>query len=193
MQKQIGGILLVAGTSIGSGMIALPMVLSKLGLIPSILLMLITWAVVYYTALASLELNLQAGRGLSLGELGNHFSGKLAGMIGNISIKLLSYALLAVYIYGGSSIIQKLLNAENINSIAFIYFCIACLTLLFPLRFLDYFNRLLFIGLLIVVSILIIGLTSMIKIDHLPLFSNSYSDISIWRSLIAVVFTSFGF
>ncbi len=33
MQKQIGSIMLVAGTCIGSGMIALPMVLAKLGVI----------------------------------------------------------------------------------------------------------------------------------------------------------------
>nr|WP_121543010.1 aromatic amino acid transport family protein [Candidatus Rickettsia colombianensi] len=36
MQKLIGSILLISGTCIGSGMmIALPMVLAKLGIIPS--------------------------------------------------------------------------------------------------------------------------------------------------------------
>ncbi len=50
MNKQTGSILLVAGTCIGSGMIALPMVLAKLGLIPSLFLMLLTWLLMYYNA-----------------------------------------------------------------------------------------------------------------------------------------------
>ena len=99
MQKLIGSILLISGTCIGSGMIALPMVLAKLGIISSII----------YTSVINLELNLQAGKGLTLGMLGKYFSGHTAQIIGTVSLKLLSYALLAVFIYGGSSILQKLL------------------------------------------------------------------------------------
>src|ERR1700722_3551919 len=126
MQKNIGSILLVAGTCIGSGMIALPMVLAKLGLICSILLMLLIWFIMYYTSLINLELNLQAGRGLSLGALGRLFSGRTAELIGIISLKLLSYSLLAVFLYGGSSILQKLWASKmvaeySINNIATCY------------------------------------------------------------------------
>ncbi|WP_410955820.1 to amino acid permease [Rickettsia koreansis] len=41
--------------------------------------------------------------------MGKYFSGHTAQIIGMVSLKLLSYALLAVFIYGGSSILQKLL------------------------------------------------------------------------------------
>ncbi|MFP3012075.1 MAG: aromatic amino acid transport family protein [Rickettsia sp.] len=47
MQELIGSILLISGTCIGSGMIALPMVLAKLGIIPSIILMFIIWFIMY--------------------------------------------------------------------------------------------------------------------------------------------------
>ncbi len=87
MQELIGSILLISGTCIGSGMIALPMVLAKLGIIPSIILMFI----MYYTSLINLELNLQAGKGLTLGMLGKYFSGHTAQIIGTVSLKLLSY------------------------------------------------------------------------------------------------------
>src|SRR5690349_16362740 len=106
MHKKIGAILLIAGTCIGSGMIALPIVLAKLGLVPSILLMLAIWFIMYYTSLINLELNLQANGGMTLGELGRRFSGRTAQLIGTLSLKLLSYSLLAVYIYGGSSILK---------------------------------------------------------------------------------------
>ncbi len=194
MQELIGSILLISGTCIGSGMIALPMVLAKLGIIPSIILMFIIWFIMYYTSLINLELNLQAGKGLTLGMLGKYFSGHTAQIIGTVSLKLLSYALLAVFIYGGSSILQKLLALDtSITYIGAWYVIISILILLLPLKLVDYINRVLFIGLLIIIAILVIGLVSMIQWDNLPLFSANYKEISIWGVVIPVVFTSFGF
>ena len=44
--------------------------------------------------------------------MGKYFSGHTAQIIGTVSLKLLSYALLAVFI-GGSSILQKLLALDT--------------------------------------------------------------------------------
>ena len=198
MHKQIGAILLVSGTCIGSGMIALPMVLAKIGIIPSIALMLFVWFIMYYTSLLNLELNLQAKRGLSLGALGRLFSGKKAELIGIISLKLLSYSLLAVFIYGGSSILQELIFSKNYGNYSFhiisiCYAFTAILLLLLPIKFIDYFNRLLFVGLLGVIAILLGGLALNIDWTNLPLISQQSTDPSRWASLLPVVFTSFGF
>lgn len=198
MHKQLGAILLVAGTCIGSGMIALPMVLAQIGLIPSFILMVSIWALMYFTSLASVELNLQAGQGLSLGALGRHFSGRFAESIGTVSLKLLSYALLAAYLYGGSSVLQKLLfNTSNISyelgSIARGYAIFAILFLMLPLQVIDYVNRLLFIALIAVVGILIGGLSLSISWMDLPLFAPNYSNLAVWPIVLPVVFTSFGF
>ncbi|MCE2993825.1 MAG: amino acid permease [Alphaproteobacteria bacterium] len=194
MNKQTGSILLVAGTCIGSGMIALPMVLAKLGLIPSILLMLLTWLLMYYTSLINLELNLQAGKGMSLGSLGMHFSGPIAGFVGNISLKLLSYSLLAVFIYGGSSIIQKITsNDMDLLIIESICALFSVLVLLLPMKTIDYINRILFISLLTIVAVLLFGLLATINWYNVPLYSNQYTELSVWRSILPVVFTSFGF
>lgn len=194
MQRQIGATILVAGTCIGGGMIALPMVLAKIGIIPSIVVMLMTWMLVYYTSIINLELHLQAGKGLTLGELGRKFSGKIAGIIGTGSFKLLSYSLVAVYIYAGSSVAQSMLEIKTpFESIAAIYAVAAALLLMLPLKVLDYVNRILFIGLLVVIASLVIGLVFEIKWHDLPLISNNYKDIVSWEVLIPVVFTSFGF
>ncbi|WP_218460692.1 aromatic amino acid transport family protein [Rickettsia sp. TH2014] len=174
-------------------MIALPMVLAKLSIKHSIILMFIIWFIMYYTSLINLELNLQAGKGLTLGALGKYFSGHTAQIIGTVSLKLLSYALLAVFIYGCSSILQKLLALDtSITYIGAWYVIISILILLLPLKLVDYINRVLFIGLLII-AILVIGLVSMIQWDNLPLFSPNYKEISIWGVVTPVVFTSFGF
>lgn len=197
MQKQIGSILLVAGTCIGSGMIALPMVLAKIGILPSFLIMGLIWALCYYTALINLELNLQAEKGLPLGTLARLYAGKKSEYIGTLSLKILSYALVAVYIYGGTSIFQQLLGNSGIEMdftpLATGLAVISFLVLLFPLKMIDYVNRFLFIGLIGVFSLLIIGLVSSLEWSNLPLISPQSMDWASWRILIPVVFTSFGF
>ena len=198
MQKKTGAIMLVAGTCIGSGMIALPMILAKIGIIPSIFLMLTMCSIIYYTSLVNLEINLQAGKGITLGELGRKFSGKIAEFIGVSSFKALSYALLSVYIYGGVSIFQKLLASGSGHEyssyhIANIYALSSVALLLLPIKLLDYVNRFLFTGLLAVVAVLLAGLISNIHWNNFPLFNDQYSNISIWRTILPVAFTAFGF
>lgn len=199
MKRNWGAIMLVAGTCIGSGMIALPMVLAKLGLVLSIVLMLVIWFVMYYTSLVNLELNLQAGRGLSLGSLGRIYSGWGAKVIGTISLKLLSYALLAVFIYGGASILKELMAANwgvtrfSFDGIALTITLATFAMLLLPLRWIDYANRLLFFALLVIVGVLIVGLAWLAKGSNLPYWPEAKNSLSVWASVVPVVFTSFGF
>lgn len=198
MHKQVGAIMLVAGTCIGSGMIALPMTLVKLGIIPSIVLMSVLWAVIYYTCLVNLELNIQANKGMALGALAQKFSGRIASLIGVGSYLILSYALVAVYLHGGASVLQKMLTLDGsqtveFSNIASIYTLVAIAVLLLPIKYIDYVNRLLFTCLISVMAVLVIGLLSVINWSDLPLFSSQYQDISIWRAIIPIAFTCFGF
>ncbi len=198
MQKQIGSIMLVAGTCIGSGMIALPMLLAKIGILPSILLMIFTWLLMYFSSLITVELSLNSGRGLPLGTLGRRFSGRIAEFIGTSSFKILSYALVAVYVYAGSSVLQTMLETNTnssyeFNNIASVYSLIAIALFLLPIKIIDYVNRFLFIGLLVVIAILITGLTFTINWSNLPLVAEQYNNISAWQLLIPVVFGAFGF
>jgi tyrosine-specific transport protein len=193
MQKQTGAILLVAGTCIGSGMIALPLVLARIGLLPSVFIMLLMWAIIYYTALINLEINLQAGKASSLGELGRKFSGKIAELIGTSSFKILSFSLVAVYIYGGSSVLQTMMEGPSFIKIASIYALISTILLILPIKIVDYVNRALFMGLLGVISILVAGLVAEINWTNLPLFASGYNNISSWVIIAPIVFTAFGF
>lgn len=198
MQKQMGAIFLVAGTCMGSGMIALPIVLAQLGVVPGVALMLLIWSLMYYTSLINLELNLQSGQGRPLGELGEYYAGPIAKAIGLVSLKVLSYALLAVYLYGGASILQKLLASNQGGAYSFSFVVTGCALLsmallLLQVKWIDYINRVLFIGLLVVVGILIVGLLYAIDWTDLPLFSKGYGEVSTWSHAIPVIFTAFGF
>jgi tyrosine-specific transport protein len=199
MHKKLSAIFLVAGTCIGSGMFALPIVLASLGIIPSIILMLVTWFFMYYTALINVELNLRAGEGLPLGKLARKFSGPVAELIGTLSFKILSYALLAVFIYGGTSIFQKMMTSSgfmedcNFTCMATGLSLIAAVILLLPTNILGHINSLLFAMLILIIAFLVTGLFFLSDIKELPLFSNPYQKLSIWAALLPVVFTSFGF
>lgn len=198
MKKQTGAIMLIASTCIGSGMIALPMILAKIGIIPSIILMFLIWFIIYYTSLVNVELVLQSGEELALGGLGKKFSGRIAEFIGTTSFKILSYSLLAVYMTAGSSVLQKMLESSSGASydylfIVNIYTIVSIVFLMLPLRFLDYFNRFLFIGLLSVVALMILALLAKINWSNIPLFSQNFLTLSSWKIIIPIVFTAFGF
>lgn len=155
--------------------------------------MFIIWFLMYYTSLINLELNLQAGKGLALGRLGRYFSGRIAEIIGMVNLKILSYALLAVFIWRFVNNTKLIILRYKYNLYRSMVCCYIYFSIIAPLKLIDYINRLLFIGILIVIAILIIGLIAMIKWYNLPLFLSRYKEILVWSEIIPVVFTSFGF
>ena len=196
MRKQISSALLIAGTCIGGGTIALPMVLAKIGIIPSLLIMLMIWLLNYYPSLAGAELNLRSERGLSLGELGKILSGRGAQAIGEISVKLLSYAALTIHLCGSSSIIQKLLE-EYLHcnmSILTIETCMALFgiaLLMFPFKIISACNNAMFTGLIVLFLMMLCSMTRLIDFSNIPWMTDlSLKDA---LSVTPVIFAAFGY
>lgn len=111
MYRTIGGVLLVAGTAVGAGMLALPVVTGFAGFVPSIALFLIYWIFMTYTALLILEVNLwmtkSDGNMITMAEMTLGFWGKVACWIGYL---FLLYALTTAYLAGGGAIINGFLQ-----------------------------------------------------------------------------------
>jgi tyrosine-specific transport protein len=198
--KRRGAIIWIASTCIGSGIIALPIALANLGVLLTAVLMGMMWWLVYYTSLISIELNLQAGEGLALGALARKFSGKKAEWSGVLSIKLLIYALLSAYIAGGSDIIHKMLSVHDFgitslsfSETSFVYTVVTCVILLLPMKYLDYLNRFLFLGLMGVIVIVMAYLLVTLHPSSIPWFPSAHFGIHhVWVAL-PILFTSFGF
>lgn len=193
MNRQWGAILLVAGTCLGSGMVALPIVLSKLGLYLGVAAMVFMWAIMYGAALVTVELNLQANRSMPLGQLGKHFSGSKAQWLGILSLKLLSYALLSAFLYGISSILHELIPQYSQTTI--LVWCSVCafLVLSTNMPLIDFLNRVLFHSLLLGLGALILFLwIKLPDISHLPLMPITCTHRS-WAGVLPVIFTAFGF
>lgn len=194
MNKQLGGVLLVAGTCIGGGMIALPLSLASLGLIPGFILMVLVWGVSYYSALLNLELNLQAGQGLTLGALGKRFSGWGAQFLGETSLKSFSYVLLTFYLGAGASILKtSCVGNSFLFDFSAVYALFAFLVFTAPPRMVDYLNRVLFMMMIAVIFLFIIVLLSLIQWNNLPLWPSSENLFKNGLFVLPVIFTSFGF
>lgn len=94
----IGGILLVAGTTIGAGMLALPVLTSFVGFFPSICIFLLCWLVMLVTAFLFLDVNLAVEGEPNLISMAHRTLGGWGKVLSWIVYLLLLYSLTAAYI-----------------------------------------------------------------------------------------------
>ena len=110
MKRQFGAAFLLAGTAIGSGMISLPIVLAKFGIFNTCVLMVAFAGLTYLTALIRSDLNLNFHAEATLTEVGAAFNCPKIGKFGDFLLKILSFALMAAYLFGCASIINSFLG-----------------------------------------------------------------------------------
>jgi tyrosine-specific transport protein len=102
---------------------------------------------------------------------------------------------MSVDIDGLTSLFREALDwdKECFAVIALLVSLCKVLVLFPPIRFLDYVNRILFVGALIVAGVLVLALACSINGKRIPFLVGKYEEFSSWSMVIPVVFTSFGF
>lgn len=109
---RIHGILLVAGTSIGGGMLALPILTGQLGFFPSLLVYFCCWLFMALTGLLFLEVTLWMKPGANIVTMAEHTLGK-AGKAAAWGLYLfLFYCLTLAYIVGAGDLIVDLFSSR---------------------------------------------------------------------------------
>jgi tyrosine-specific transport protein len=103
--RAIGSILIIAGTTVGAGILALPMISSGEGFPYAIITLVGLWALMLYGALMILEVNLIFPHGSSFSTLGAKTLGRPGQIVMNLCMMLLFYCLTAAYISGGTDFI----------------------------------------------------------------------------------------
>lgn len=116
----LGGVLIIAGTTIGGGMLALPIVSAFSGFGISALVLICMWALMTYTALVTLEINLYFKKGVSIAHAAQHTFGQAGYYVSTAAIAVLFYALLSAYMSASTSIINHGLVSFNIHIPPFI-------------------------------------------------------------------------
>ncbi|MEZ9658131.1 MULTISPECIES: aromatic amino acid transport family protein [unclassified Vibrio] len=193
--KVFGSTLIIAGTTIGAGMLALPLASASIGFSTSLFLMLGLWALMAFTALLMVELHQFAESDATLHTLAHTILGTKGKWIASFAVMFLFYALCAAYIAGGGAQFN-----QRISDIAGIELNAQITTLLFTLlvagvvtigtHSVDKVNRVLFglklIAMVLVLSFLAPNITSQYLMS-MPL------QQGLIVAAIPVVFTSFGF
>ncbi len=190
--KSIGSILLIVGTSIGGGMLALPVSTAEVGFTNSIFFLFICWLIMTIGALLILEVNLRLPAGSNIVSMAKATLGLPGQVIAWIAYLLLFYTLLSAYISGGSDVLNDILHQANIHfpswSTSLMFTLLFSLVVYNGIRSVDYVNRGLMLGKLGVYLLLIIVISP--KIDLTSLSGGSMKAIT--GSLMVLV-TSFGF
>ncbi|MBE0365967.1 tyrosine-specific transport protein [Pseudoalteromonas ulvae UL12] len=193
--KTIGSMLIIAGTTIGAGMLALPIASAGLGFSTSIVVILATWLLMTYTALLMIEVHQHAEVDATLNTLAKQLLGRRGQVLANFAMIFLFYALCAAYITGGGSQLQGNLNnwfswqlAPQVGAIGFALLFGFIITL--GTGTVDKVNRVLFSIKIVVLIAMFYMLTPHVKMQHLLELPVEQGLI---LSALPVVFTSFGF
>ncbi|WP_019614463.1 aromatic amino acid transport family protein [Psychromonas ossibalaenae] len=195
MNKTFGSILIIAGTTIGAGMLALPLASASLGFTTATLLMAAIWSLMIYTALLMLEVHQHAAPHATLHTLAYQLLGRKGQMIASFAMIFLFYALCSAYIAGGGAQLNDKLThwmGLNVNpqtgTIIFTVFIAAVVSV--GTHSVDIINRVLFTLKVIALFVMLWLLIPHIQSQHLI-------DMPVHKGLIIsalpVVFTSFGF
>ncbi|MEZ8295461.1 amino acid permease [Vibrio splendidus] len=191
--KLFGSSLILSGTALGAGMLAIPMVLAQFGFMISSVLMLLIFIGTTYSALLLAEActktkdnsGMSSVAYLTLGSKGKHFI--------NALFYLLLVCMLIAYILGVGGIIHKLLLDVGVDvsaSVAYTIFSLLMGVIVVAGKsYIDKLNRGLFIMMVVMLLIVIASLFSNIRLDYLTQTSKYTANDVVQYS--AVIFTSF--
>lgn len=112
----IGGILLIVGTSIGGGMLALPVANAAAGFWASSLFLLMCWALMTLGAFFILEVNLYLPPGKHMVSMANETLGVPGLVVTWLCYLFLLYTLISAYISGGADVLDGLLRHLDIHA-----------------------------------------------------------------------------
>ncbi|MCZ8501232.1 tyrosine transporter [Vibrio lentus] len=191
----MGSSLIIAGTALGAGMLAIPMVLAQFGLLYGTLLMVLICFGTTYAALLLLEATIKAGGGLGLNSIARKTLGKQGQLITNGLLYALLICLLMAYILGAGDLLSKLLSNFGVDISAttsqITFTLLAGAVVASGTGVIDKLNRALFFVMLASLFATMVflapsmtqeNLTQVTSHDHVDLIKTS-----------AILFTSFGF
>lgn len=192
--KLIGSILLIVGTSVGAGMLALPIATAQLGFIGSILLLFAVWFIMTAGAFLILEVNLWLPQNSNLISMARATIGPVGQIISWANYFLLLYSLLCAYIAGGSGLFQNLLTSANVqvpNAITTIGFvALFGFVTWLGVHAIDYTNRVLMIIKFTAYFLLVILLMPFVSAEKI--LSGDMMSITSATAVMVTV-TSFGY
>lgn len=191
MNKTVGSTLLVSGTMIGAGMLAMPLTSAGIGFGFTLALLFGLWALLTFTALLFVELYQTAESDAGIGTLAEQYFGKFGRVIATAVLIIFLYALIAAYISGGGSLLSGLLPEGFSDKISILLFTVIFgAFIVIGTHSVDKINRVLFFVMLATFAVVLALMLPEIKFDNLLAMP---IDNALIISASPVFFTAFGF
>lgn len=191
--KIFGGTMLIAGTSIGAAMLAMPIMTGLFGFLGTSLILIACWLFMYWTATLILEASLQFDDKASYFSMARASLGSAGSVITWVMFLLFFYALVAAYLSGsGHIVIDAMFGFLDVEMPAFVN-VLPLLMLFSPfiyfgLSIVDHLNRYLMAAMIIAFVLIIVWLVPRVALDNLLYVDAKFSLLS-----FSVVVTSFGY
>jgi tyrosine-specific transport protein len=190
--RLLGGILLTIGTSIGAGMLALPISTAQVGFVDSVLFLTLSWLIMTVGALLVLEVNLYLPPDTNMISMAEKTLGPAGRYLTWLCYLGLLYSLLSAYISGGADILQNAVNQFNLNlpeSVASIIFTLGLgLVVYHGIRLVDFLNR----GLMLI-KLMTLGLLILMIAPHISLSLLAEGEPGFISGAVMILLASFGF
>lgn len=155
-RKILGGALLVAGTAIGAGMLALPVTTAGGGFFPAVLIFALCWLFSLATGLLFVEVTAWLPKDANIVTMAYKILGNPGRIFAWIVYLFLFYALSTAYVSGGGGFISSLFGGFSLSWSMVIFTASFGAFIYFGTRWVDSINSLLMFG-LIITFILFIG------------------------------------
>lgn len=181
--------LLVAGTAIGAGMLALPVSTAAGGFWPAVLIYLVCWIFSACTGLLLLEACLWMPKDTNIVSLSSHLLGRKGKYASWFLYLFLFYSLTVAYAAGGGGFIASVTNGVFPAPIAILLFILLFSPVVYiGTHAVDRLNFLLMVGLIFFFVIFILIGSGKVDFDLLERFHWGHAILS-----LPVVFTSFSY
>lgn len=191
--RVFGGTMLIAGTSIGAAMLAMPIASGLFGFWGTLVILIACWAFMYWTAMLILEATLRFKDGESFLTMAQKTLGPWGAGITWCIFLLLFYSLQAAYLSGSGRIMIDALEGFLRIQLPPFFDILPLLVIFAPFMYfglsvVDRLNRYLMIGMLMAYVIIIAWLLPSIQPELLSETNWSFSLLS-----FSVIVTSFGY
>ena len=191
-KKIIGCILILIGTAVGAGMLALPVVTAHANIQTTMFVMIVVWLMTIISTLAMLEVNLWFKPGANLLSMTQYTLGPYFKQFTCFVYLLLFYSVISAYLSAGGDVLHSLLGAIHINLPSWARILLALLLLgsivARGIGTVDIVNRGLMSVKLLSYFILVIAVLPHISLNYL-----SFGRYTCNTSMIMVIVLAFGF
>ncbi len=183
-----GGALIIAGTSIGAGMLALPILTGLGGLIPAIIIYLVSWIAMSCTGLLLAEACLEHDADVNLVSLSQKWLGPVGKFFCWGVYLFLFYSLVVSYLSAGRILLPELVNSFPQSLQILIFILVLAPFIYMGAKAVDQINRIFVVGM--IVSYLIFVFLGLPYINF-----NNFSRIEFSSAIYAlpVSLLSFGY